>query len=80
VLRGEHVTFVYLAGKPDRIAHRLAARHGHYMPEALLDSQFATLEPPGADEDAITVEVAGTPSQTADEIIERLRLRAGYSR
>lgn len=74
LLRGEHVVFVYLAGPPAQIAHRIAARHGHYMPPALLDSQLRTLEPPGADENAITVNVSGTPSQEADEIIERLQL------
>ena len=46
VLRGDRVMFVYLAGTREQIAARLAARHGHFMPPALLDSQFATLEPP----------------------------------
>jgi gluconokinase len=37
------------------------------MPTALLDSQFATLQPLGADEAGVTVSVAGTP----EEITER---------
>ena len=41
VLRGDGVVFVYLHGTREQIAARLAARHGHYMPAALLDSQFA---------------------------------------
>jgi gluconate kinase len=40
------------------IAERLAARRGHFMPIALLDSQLATLEPlaPG---EGWTLEVSG---------------------
>jgi gluconokinase len=34
-------------------AARLAARHGHFFDPALLDSQFADLEPPGQDETAV---------------------------
>ena len=35
----------------------MAARHEHYMPLALLDSQFATLEEPRTDENPIEVAV-----------------------
>jgi gluconokinase/shikimate kinase len=72
VLRGDHVTFVYLAGTHDQIARRLAARHGHFMPASLLDSQFATLEPPTPDENSITVDISESSSVEADEIIDRL--------
>jgi gluconokinase len=54
---GGVVTFVHLAGSRDLIASRMGARTGHYMPLALLDSQFAALEPPGPEE-AITVDIA----------------------
>ena len=50
------VRFVHLTGSRDVIAARMAARQGHYMPLSLLDSQLATLEPPGRDE-AVTVDV-----------------------
>jgi gluconokinase len=53
---GGPVQFVHLAGSRDLIAGRMAARQGHYMPLALLDSQFAALEPPGPDE-ALTVSI-----------------------
>lgn len=53
---GGPVRFVHLAGSRDIIAARMAKRTGHYMPTALLDSQFATLEPPGPDE-AVTVDI-----------------------
>lgn len=51
---GGPVVFVHLAGSREVIAARMAARHGHYMPVTLLDSQFAALEPPEAEE-AVTV-------------------------
>jgi gluconokinase len=54
---GGVVTFVHLAGSRDLIASRMGARTGHYMPLALLESQFAALEPPGPEE-AITVDIA----------------------
>src|SRR5665213_1273198 len=37
------VALVYLKGSRDLIHRRMAARHEHFMPLALLDSQFATL-------------------------------------
>lgn len=74
VLRGDHVVFVHLAGTRDQIARRLATRHGHFMPASLLDSQFATLESPGEDERALTVNATESPAQEAEEIIDRLRL------
>ncbi|MGH9057377.1 MAG: gluconokinase [Acidimicrobiales bacterium] len=74
VLRGDRVVFVYLSGTKEQIALRVAARHGHFMPAALLDSQFADLEPPGGDEDAITVGIAGPPAQQAREIMSTLGL------
>jgi carbohydrate kinase (thermoresistant glucokinase family) len=74
VLRREGVVFVYLHGTHDQIARRMAARHGHFMPVALLDSQFADLEEPGADENAIRVDIGDTPSQIADRILHRLHL------
>ncbi len=55
---GGPLQFVHLAGSPALIAARMAARRGHFMPPALLDSQFATLEPPDPDENALTVSVA----------------------
>ncbi|MEY4778791.1 MAG: hypothetical protein RLZZ607_104, partial [Pseudomonadota bacterium] len=53
---GGPVTFVHLAGSQEVIAARMALRQGHYMPLSLLESQFAALEPPAAEE-AITVSI-----------------------
>jgi carbohydrate kinase (thermoresistant glucokinase family) len=74
LLRGDRVVFVYLAGSREQIARRMTARHGHFMPTALLDSQLDTLEPPGEDEQALTVAAGATPGEVAEEIIRRLSL------
>src|ERR1700732_2368633 len=42
----QDVVLIYLKGSRDLIHRRMAARHEHFMPIALLDSQFATLEEP----------------------------------
>jgi len=65
------VRLVYLRGTRETIAARLAARHGHFMPAALLDSQFATLEEPTADERPIVVDIGRDPEAIVDEIIQK---------
>ena len=50
--------FIHLHGPADLLAQRLTQRAGHYMPASLLPSQLQTLEPPGADEAAITLDIA----------------------
>jgi gluconate kinase len=47
------------------------------MPTSLLDSQFATLEPPGADENVLTVEVSMSPAKVAEAIMAGLGLVRG---
>jgi gluconokinase len=74
VLRGPGVTFVHLAGSMDLIADLLAKRHQHFMPASLLDSQFATLEPLGDDEEGIIVGVDQKPTDEVQEILDRLGL------
>lgn len=66
------VALVYLKGSYDLIRQRVVARHGHFMPAALLDSQFASLQEPTPDEHAITVNVGGTPAEIVAEIVDRL--------
>ena len=67
---GGPVTFVHLAGSRALIAARMAQRQGHYMPLSLLDSQFAGLEPPTAEE-AMTVAI----NQPLDAIITDIARR-----
>lgn len=76
ILRGDNVVFVFLQGSKDNISGRLASRHGHYMPPALLESQFEALEEPTEDENYISLCVSATPAEEAQEIIERLNLAA----
>ena len=66
------VVLVYLKGSRDLIHRRMAARHEHFMPVALLDSQFATLEEPTPDEHPIIVEVGGKPADILHEIVRHL--------
>lgn len=66
------VRLVHLRGARELIGRRMAARKGHFMPTALLDNQFATLQEPTPDERAITVDVGGTPAEIVDEILRRL--------
>jgi len=72
--RGSGLMFVFLAGSKETIAARLAARHGHFMRASLLDSQFADLDEPAADEPAIRVEIGPPPAEIAEQIIEDLGL------
>ncbi len=54
---GAMVTFIHLTGTREVIGKRMQARKDHFMPPALLDSQFAALEPPTADEDSISIDI-----------------------
>jgi gluconokinase len=71
------VRLVFLDGSPALISGRLAARQGHFMPVSLLQSQFATLEPPAADENAISTKIDKTVPAIVDEIVTALSLRQG---
>jgi gluconokinase len=67
---------VYLRGSQQLIADRLRARKGHFMPPALLDSQFATLEEPGPDEHPIVVDIGGPADTVIQEAVRQLQVRA----
>ncbi|MEU2895656.1 gluconokinase [Streptomyces sp. NPDC001273] len=57
------VVFVHLSGDRALVEDRMAHRQGHFMPTALLDSQFATLQPLEPDEAGVSVDVAGSPEE-----------------
>lgn len=59
------VRIVFLEGEPELIRARLAARRGHYMNPALLDSQFAILERP---RDALCIAIDASPATLAKNI------------
>lgn len=69
------VRFIFLSGPPELIRRRMEARHGHYMPESLLPSQLATLEPP---QDAIQISIDQTVSAMVDQILSALATE-GYA-
>jgi gluconokinase len=62
--------FVYLHAPATLIQERMKSRHHPYMNPGLLDSQLETLEVPS---DAWPISVAGSPEQSLDEILARLR-------
>ena len=65
----QYCRWVFLHGTYDTIKHRLQGRVGHYMPGALLQSQFEALEPPA---NAIQVDIAVPPEVIVDQIILNL--------
>ncbi|MEQ1770104.1 MAG: gluconokinase [Devosia sp.] len=67
---GETILFVYLEGTQELIAQRIASRHHEYMPASLLASQFATLEAPTAEENAIAVPVTLSVEAIADRVVK----------
>jgi gluconokinase len=68
------VRIIFLNGTQELIAGRLAARKGHFMPPGLLKSQFATLQPPEANEHPVTVSIDAKVETIIDEIIRQLKL------
>jgi carbohydrate kinase (thermoresistant glucokinase family) len=69
------VRLVYLSGDFELIAHRMAMRHEHFMPLALLRSQFDTLEAPGPEEHPVIVSVDAPPNTITADIVAALGLQ-----
>jgi len=69
------VALVYMKGSRELIHQRMVSRHEHFMPVALLDSQFATLEEPTPNERPIIADVSGKPADIVHEIVRRLEIR-----
>ncbi len=63
------VMFVWLDGPRNLIAERLAERHHEFMNPALLESQFATLEPPA---DALRIVNDRSPEEIVRQILEHM--------
>jgi carbohydrate kinase (thermoresistant glucokinase family) len=73
------VQLIYLKGTPKLIADRMSRRKGHFMPPALLDSQFAALEAPRGSERPIIVNVAMPPNRVIEHILIRTGLGGARS-
>lgn len=70
-----NVTLFYLKRSHDLISWRTAARHEHFVPLALLDSQFATLQEPTPNGYPITVDVGGKPADMVSKFVDQLEDR-----
>ena len=68
---------VHLQGARALLAARMAARTGHYMPPALLDSQLATLEAPQTDEQAIAIDIAASTEEQVRAALTQLHSTTG---
>ncbi|MEU0964555.1 gluconokinase [Streptomyces sp. NPDC005917] len=66
------VVFVHLTGDRKLIEDRMSHRQGHFMPTALLDSQFAALQPLEADEPGVAVDVIGSPEEITARAVRAL--------
>jgi len=64
--------FVYLAGDRDLIARRVAGRIGHFMPAALVDSQFDDLETLTDDERGIPIDATAPTKAIVRTVMDRL--------
>ena len=76
LLRRPEARLVYLQGNKELIARRIATRKEHYFRPQMLDSQFAALEEPTADEDVTSVGIAGEPDEIVELIIAATRVGA----
>jgi gluconokinase len=65
--------FLHLDGDREVVAGRLAHRRDHFMPGALLDSQYATLETLDPSEDGVRLDVSATPEELVAETVGALR-------
>jgi gluconokinase len=67
--QGIDCRFVHLRGTIELIRARMQTRSHRYMPASLLESQFATLEPPA---DAIEADIAEPPERCVELILTAL--------
>jgi gluconokinase len=73
------VTLIFLKGSHELIRRRMAARHEHFMPTALLDSQFAALQEPTPEEHPVIVDVGARPVEIVNEIVRQVEERQAAS-
>ena len=69
---GSGLRFIFLEGDKALMRARVAGRKGHFMPASLIDSQFATLEPPNGEGDVIALPADGDIRELVREAIRRL--------
>jgi gluconokinase len=69
----QHVCIVYLRVSAAELARRLRMRVGHFTPVDLLESQLATLEEPGPDEEVVTLD----GERPVPELVDQIRRACG---
>lgn len=75
-----HAFFLHLHGDRDVIAARVEGRPGHFMPSALVDSQFATLEPLEPDETGAVLDVSAPVDDLVEQSLHTLAPKDGTLR
>ena len=70
---GGDVLFVHLDADPDVLRSRLEGRTQHFMPASQLADQLATLEPPGPDEHAVTIDVDRPLDAVVDAVVDAVQ-------
>ncbi|MGI4730720.1 MAG: gluconokinase [Janthinobacterium lividum] len=73
---GMGARFVLLDPGTDKLRHRMVNRPHHYMPASLLGSQLATLERPGPEEPALTLDGDLSPTALCRKALHWLRTGA----
>jgi gluconokinase len=67
------IFFVYLQIDQATAWRRVSMRKGHFMPASLVESQFADLEPPAADENALTLDASHPVAELVEASSEFLQ-------
>ncbi|PMR75169.1 gluconate kinase [Billgrantia endophytica] len=71
------LAFLFLSGDRDQMRQRLGQREGHFFKgDAMLDSQFTALEPPGANE-AVTLDIGQSPEALVEAFLQHCRSASG---
>ena len=69
------VRFIHLHGTRELLQERINARSNHFMPASLLESQLATLEPIGKEENGHTFDIARSVPQIVEDVVTWLQLK-----
>ena len=72
--------FLHLVVEPATVEQRVSSRVDHFMPAALIRSQFADLEELEPDEDGLQLDGARPPQELCSEVVSHLRARDACSR
>jgi gluconokinase len=67
--------FIYLRADRDLMRARVAGRRDHYMPASLVDSQFATLEPPDGEPDVVVMPADAELDAAIPKLAAELKVR-----